>query len=103
MATNARSSEKRTATTTDPRPSRIKIGTDGEGAEHFYMPHVEAVVVIEDGERAHRANLDEDNPIEQWVTFVGDRRGWRNQRLYETFGDAMADSVSVERDQEQER
>jgi hypothetical protein len=93
MATNARSSEKRTATKTDPRPSRIKIGTDGEGAEHFYMPHVEAVVVIEDGERVHRASLDEENPIEQWVTFVGARRGWENQRLYRTFADALEDRL----------
>jgi hypothetical protein len=90
---NARSSEKRTGTKTNPRPSRIKIGTDGEGAEHFYMTTTEAVIVIDGGERVHRANLDEDNPIEQWVTFVGDRRGWRNQRLYETFADALEDRI----------
>jgi len=96
MATNARSSEKSTVTKTNPRPSRIKIGTDGEGAEHFYMTATETVVVVQDGERTIRQSLDEDNPIEKWVTFVGDRRGWEDQRLYESFGDAMASEVSLE-------
>jgi len=103
MATNARSYEKSTATKTNPRPSRIKIGTDGDGAEHFYMTATETVVVVQDGERTIRQSLDEGNPIEQWVTFVGDRRGWADQRLYDSLGAAVADTISVEPDQDRDR
>jgi len=84
--------EKRTANLTN----RIFIGRDGTGAEHHYLTDKAAVVVVSpDGTRAHRQPLDEDNPIEQWVTFVGDKRGWQDQRLYQSFGEAVADTVEA--------
>jgi len=92
MTRNATDVEKRTANLTN----RIFIGVDATGAEHHYLTEKEAVVVVSpDGTRAHRQPLDESNPIEQWVTFVGDKRGWRDQRLYQSFGDAVADSVEA--------
>jgi len=81
---------------TDPRPPRIFIGRDAEGAEHHYLTRKRAVVVISaDGDRLWRQPLDEDNPIEAWVCHIGDRRGWADQRLYDTFGDQFASEVDV--------
>lgn len=88
--------QERTARTSTVRPDRIFIGRDKTGAEHHYLTTKEAVVVVSaDGMRMRRQPLDEANPIEKWVTFVGDRRGWADQRLYQSFGDAMAAQVEV--------
>jgi hypothetical protein len=92
MTMNATDAER----CTDPRPPRIFIGRDETGAEHHYLTRKRAVVVISaDGRRMHRQPLDDDNPIEQWVTFVGDRRGWADQRLYDSFGDQFASEVDA--------
>lgn len=78
------------------RPDRIYIGKDSDGDEHHYLTTEEAVVVVsEDGTRLWRQPLSAENPIEAWVVHIGDRRGWVDQRLYQSFGDAMADAVEV--------
>jgi len=53
------------------------------------------VVISADGDRLWRQPLDEDNPIEAWVCHIGDRRGWADQRLYDTFGDQFASEVDA--------
>ncbi len=80
------------APTADPRPTYLPIGTDGEGAHHVYRTIDESVHVINDGKRIHREDLGERS-VNEWLAYVADVRGWTEQHLYVTPGEAIADSI----------
>lgn len=88
MSTYVRSSENDTGRT-DPRPHYIPVGTDGEGAHHCYNTRREEIVVVRDGRREHAQALD-GRPVEDWIEYVADRRGWETQYLFQSAGAAWA-------------
>lgn len=62
------------ATTSDPRPDYIHVGTDAAGAHHVYLTATEEVVVVAEGRRVHRQAL-EGRSINAWMDCVTKRRG----------------------------
>ena len=89
MATNTRTAEN-----TSVRPRWLFCGTDATGTDHVYNTVTGFVVAVApDGDREHVAELV-DASIDEWMAFVAQKRGWADRRLYEHFGDALANRVS---------
>jgi hypothetical protein len=77
MATNA---DAQNGTDSRVRDSTITLGEDERGALHIYRPHDELVhVVTADGKREHVEDVA-GRPVEDWMAFVEDRRGWEDKR-----------------------
>jgi len=82
MATNTTQTVPEKASTTntnDVRPAYIRLGTDATGASHVYRTTDETVHVVIDGEREHVADVA-DRPVDDWMAFIRDRRGWATER-----------------------
>lgn len=68
---------------------QMDIGLDGNGCSHFHAVDDDIVIVCE-GDRRGRGIRDQDieethvivgdKTVEDWVTFVQDRRGWQDVR-----------------------
>ena len=89
MATNTRTAENASV-----RPRWLFCGTDETGTDHIYNTVTGRVVAVApDGDREYVAELAAGS-IDEWMAFVAQKRGWRYQRLFETFGDALAAGMS---------
>lgn len=89
MATNTRTAENASV-----RPRWLYCGMDATGTDHVYNTVTRSVVAVApDGNREHVADLVEAS-IDEWMAFVDQKRGWADRRLYESFGDALADRVN---------
>lgn len=92
MATKNATRQKSTAV----REPRLFVGRDGRGFDHHYITTHETVVVIDTdtGLPVRRRELD-DISIEEWVVVIGNRDGWTEQNLYNSFADQFAAQVEV--------
>jgi hypothetical protein len=89
MATNTRTAENASV-----RPRWLYCGMDATGTDHVYNTVTRSVVAVApDGDREHVADLAEAS-IDEWMSFVAQKRGWADRRLYESFGDALAERVN---------
>lgn len=61
------------------------IGTDREGYRHHYYRPADTVVVYDADGVDHRERL-EGAPVEHWVAFVEDRRGWASYGPHAALG-----------------
>lgn len=75
---------------TDPRPNYIFLGTDDEGADHVWRVHADVVIVVDDTERIHVEQLAPKH-VDDWIAYVGMRRGWETRRYYESLGQWFGD------------
>jgi hypothetical protein len=55
---------------------RFRIGTDADGAKHYYHRNWHAVVVIGAGRELEHIQRLDDRPLTDWYDFVDQRRGW---------------------------
>ncbi len=59
--------------------SHIVLGTDGFGMTHHFDAAREVVHVVDDEGRTHVEPV-EGRPVEDWMAFVADKRGWRRKQ-----------------------
>ena len=71
----------------------LRLGVDSEGATHHYSRIAGTVTVVEVDGGVHRTDL-EDRPLEMWIDFVADERGWETLRYVESFVE-LFDRVEV--------
>lgn len=67
----------------------LRLGVDSEGATHYYSRIAGTVAVIETDGGVHRTELEE-RPLETWIDFVADERGWETLHYVESFVDLFA-------------
>lgn len=63
---------------TDVRPTYIVLVTDADGADHIYRTDDETVHVVTDAGRDRVEQLGARS-VDEWITFVDERRGWRHR------------------------
>jgi len=71
----------------------LRLGVDSEGATHHYSRIAGTVAVVEVDGGVHRTDL-EDRPLEMWIDYVADERGWETLRYVESFVE-LFDRVEV--------
>ena len=62
----------------------LRLGVDSEGATHHYSRIAGTVAVIETDGGVHRTELEE-RPLETWIDFVADERGWETLQYADSF------------------
>jgi len=60
--------------------SHIVLGTDGFGMIHHFDAAREAVHVVDADEGRTHVEPVEGRPVEDWMAFVADKRGWRRKQ-----------------------
>ena len=67
----------------------LRLGVDSEGATHHYSRIAGTVAVVEMDGDVHRIDLEE-RPLETWIDYVADERGWETLHYVESFVDLFA-------------
>ena len=62
----------------------IQLGVDSEGATHHYSRIAGVVAVVETDGSVHKTEL-KGRPLETWIDFVADERGWETLRYVDSF------------------
>lgn len=58
------------------------IGSDGDGAAHFWSTYDQTVIVVEADGRADTCTLDDCyRPLKHWQDHTADERGWDECRI----------------------
>jgi hypothetical protein len=81
-------------TGTDYRPAYILVGIDGRGAHHLWDRETDTVHIIREGGGRGRKLLD-GGDVNEYADAVVDTYGWQSRRLHRTWGETMADGVSL--------
>jgi len=92
MATNT--SHDRQKSSVNVRPAYIELGTDATGASHVYRTTDETIHVVADGGREHVADVA-DRPVDDWMTFVRQERGWADEQYGVGLVDMLQQRVEV--------
>lgn len=81
---------------TDPRANYLHAGVDTDGSHHVYRTIDETIHVITPaGDREHVEQLD-GRSVHEWMAFVADVRGWTEQYLVDSFGDALEQATDTD-------
>jgi len=96
MTQSARPAQKPAGTIDAPidLPSdALRLGVDSEGATHHYSRIAGTVAIVETDGNVHRTDLEE-RPLETWIDYVADERGWKTLRYADSFVE-LFDRVEV--------
>jgi hypothetical protein len=78
------------------RPTYVPLGVDAEGRHHVYRTTNETVHVVgRDCGREHVEPIGR-RPVDEWMTFVAERRGWDRRDYGQGLGAAVARALGGE-------
>lgn len=71
----------------------LPLGVDGEDSAHLYTRREHTVVVETPSGRIEQRIELEDRPLEDWVAFVDEKRGWATLNYASCFADVLEDAL----------
>lgn len=67
----------------------LLLGTDDVGTDHYYSRIANIVVTVDTDGTTQREDLG-DRPLQHWIAYVDEKRGWKTLQYVESIVDLFA-------------